>query len=105
MMFAHTTESIIQLRLPSTIHQTSTIHLIAKIRDTFDCVKEFHLQTVTIHRDSLQISNLLNTLQEFNSNDQNIIGQIVLSICQLFDEMNQQQMNTNSHFGKSSFGK
>ncbi len=62
MMFAHTTESIIQLRLPGSIHQTSTVHLIAKIRDTFDCVNEFPLRTVTIHRDSSEISNLINIL-------------------------------------------
>jgi len=101
MMLAHTIESTIQLHLPGSIDQISTLHIIAQIRDTFGCVTEFHLPSVTVLSDFLSLSKFIDSLQKSTNNsnndtifqllttgDQNTVGQIVSSITQVFHEMN-----------------
>ena len=105
MILAHTTESIIQLRLPASIDQISSFHPIVNIRDTFDFITELNLLSVTVLPDFSAISNFSNILQKSNSNpnsdpilqlltsgDQNTVGQLVISISQVFNELNSQNM-------------
>jgi hypothetical protein len=107
MMLGFTTESIYQLLLPSSIDQSSTLHIIVQIRDTFGCVTEFHVPSVIVLPDYLAISKFIDALQEPNNNsngdsivqllgnsDQNTVGQIVTSISQVFDEMNNEMIQT-----------
>jgi hypothetical protein len=100
IMLAHTIESIIEFRLPASIDQISTFDILVHIRDKFDCVYEFHLPSVNILRDISTISNFIDALQKSNNNDtifelltsgnQNTIGQIITSISQLLNEINNQ---------------
>jgi hypothetical protein len=89
MMLGFTTESIYQLLLPSSIDQSSTLHIIVQIRDTFGYVTEFHVPSVIVLPDYLAISKFIDALQEPNNNsngdsivqllgnsDQNTVGQI-----------------------------
>jgi hypothetical protein len=112
MMLGFTTESVYQLRLPASIDSSSTLHVIAHIRDTFGCVTEYNLSLVTVITDLLAISNLIKILQESNNNrrsdlliqlltdkNENVVRQIVHSISQVFNEMNEQNV-TNAVLSK-----
>ena len=89
------------LRLPTSNENTSVIHLIVHIRDTLDCVTEYHLPSVTVALDTAGINDLINALQvsanAANSNpivqtlasgNQNAIGQVMTSLSQVFNRMN-----------------
>ncbi len=105
MILAYTTESIISLRLPASIDPTTKFHIVVSIRDKFDCVREFQLQLVTVFSDESAIKHFLDILQKpYNysnddpiwqlivSKDQNIVGQMITSISQIFTEMNYQMI-------------
>ena len=84
-MLSHTNTSIIQLRLPASIH---TVNLLVHIRDEFNCIYEYyHLPSVSILRNDSIIELL-------TSSDQNIVGQMITSISQLFNEINIQTIET-----------
>lgn len=104
-MLAYTTESIFQLRLPASNDQTSLLHIIADIRDTFRSVIEFNLQPITVLPNFQAITELINMLEQPNnhsnanllnellrSGDQNTIEQIVTSISQVFNEKNNENI-------------
>ncbi len=115
MMLAHTTESIIKLRLPASIDQTTTLNIVAQIRDTFDLVTEFNLTPVTVVPDFIAIRNLINVLQKTDNDlsgdlliqlltngDQNTIGQIITSLSEVFYEMNDETIK-NAALSKDLF--
>ena len=79
----------------------STFHLVVHIRDTFDAVTEFPFPPLTIYPDSLAISTFVKAVQKTTANfdndtistllhhgNQNTVGQLVTSICHLFDQTN-----------------
>jgi hypothetical protein len=116
MMLAHTTESIVQLRLPASIDPTSILHIVVFIRDRFDCIHEFQLPSVTVLRDISTTEKFIDILQKpYNnsdndiilqllvSGDMNTVGQIVTSISQVFNEMNNQTIK-NAALSKYFFG-
>ena len=103
LMLGHTTKSIIDLRLPASVDDISTFYIVAHIRDTFDCAYEVHLPPIHIFRDDRAILNFINTLQKpnnqfdndiitqlLNSGDPNVVGQLVTSIGQFFNEIKSQ---------------
>lgn len=103
MMLAYSTRSIIQLYLPASVDSQSSIDLIIHIRDTFDAVFEFHIPSVTVLADSSRISNFIDALTKSNDrlssdpifrlltgDDPNIVGQLVTSLSQVFNEMHEQ---------------
>ena len=106
MMLARTSESICQLRLPASIDPSSRFHLIVQIRDAFDCVTEFNLSSVPVLSNHSIIENFVNNLQGSNNNtdpiitlltseDQNTVEQMITSISQVFNEMNDQSVTSN----------
>ena len=103
MMLAQSTQSLIQLHLPANVDPQSTIHLIIHIRDTFDAMFEFHIPSVTVLADSSTLSDFIDALTNTTdrlssdpifrllmSDDQNIVGQMVTSLSQVFNEMHEQ---------------
>jgi hypothetical protein len=101
IILAHTTDSIISLRLPGNIDPTTLFYTIVHIRDKFDCIREVHLSPVTVLADISAIEHFVDILQYSNddpiwkvliSNDQNIVGQMITSISQIFTEMNYQMI-------------
>ncbi len=97
MMLAHSTQSVAQLRLPASTDQTSILHIIVQIRDTFDSITEFTMSSIIVLPDFVVIKNLIDNLQNPNNNsliqllangDQNTVGQIITSLAQIFNEMN-----------------
>jgi len=100
-MLAYTTKSIFQLQLPDSINPTSSLYIIAQIRDTFDCITEFNLSSVTVHPDFSAIDNFMNNLQELNR-DSDTVGQMINSILQVFNEMSEQNVQMTNHIPISS---
>jgi hypothetical protein len=103
MMLAYTTESIFQLRLPASNDPTSSVHIVAHIRDTFGAVTEFHLPSVIVLRDLPTITKLINIFEQSNSlssndtliqllGDRNAVEQITTSISEIFNEMNSENI-------------
>ncbi|UJR07107.1 hypothetical protein I4U23_011395 [Adineta vaga] len=101
IIVAFSSESIFQVRLPAIDNQTSLLHLIVHIRDAFYCTTEFFLPTVHIHFDSISISNFFNQIQNSSneipnnpivrllaSENQNIVGQLIISLSQDINQIN-----------------
>ncbi len=98
--------SILQVRLPSGDDQTSLLHIIAYIRDQLDGITEFNMSSVSVVTDSVGINNLINDIQSSSngitnnpiiqllaSGNQNTVGQILTSLSQEFNQMNNQNLN------------
>jgi hypothetical protein len=101
MLLAHTTNSIISLRLPASIDPTTQFYTVVHIRDKFDCIREVHLSPVTVLADISAMEHFVDILEYSNddpiwkvliSNDQNTVGQMITSISQIFTEMNYQMI-------------
>jgi hypothetical protein len=103
-MLGYTNESIYQLKLPGSMDKTVSLHIIVHIRDRFDCVTDFNLSLVTVSADLRLITQLIDNLQEENTDpiiellanaaDENSIGQIVTSISHLINQLDNQLMQS-----------
>ncbi len=91
--------STFQVRLPA----GNALNLIIHIRDTLDCIAEFNLSSVSVLPDLLTMSEFIHnnnkSLNEMKNNpiiqllasgNQNTVGQIMTSISQEFDKVNNQ---------------
>jgi hypothetical protein len=82
------TESIWQLRLPS------TLTLIIHIRDPFNCFTDFQLPSIQIDRDRSLLNDLLDgyssmnpLMRALNDSDLYRVGQMISSIVEMLDEI------------------
>ena len=95
-----------QVRLPGEYENTSILNLVIYIRDTFDCVTEFNMSSAIIRSDPDSIPRLINNLKGSGSNinsnpfiralyggNQNILGQIIISLSQQFNKINLENIN------------
>ncbi len=120
MILAFSSISTIQLRLPAGNDNLSLIHIVASVRDTLDCRAEFNVSSVMVVPDSEEITNFVDSLQQSGnqitnnpfaqilaSGNQNIIGQVISSLSQEFNRINNQTvddavaskaMNSEFHF-------
>jgi hypothetical protein len=120
MILAFSSISTIQLRLPAGNDNLSLIHIVGSVRDTLDCRAEFNVSSVMVVPDLEEITNFVNSLQQpdkqitnnpfaqiLASGNQNIIGQVISSLSQEFNKINEQtveyavaskQMNSEFHF-------
>ena len=108
MMIAFSAVSTFQVRLPAGDDQTSSLHLIIRIRDLLECVTELNLTTIYVLPDSAGMNDLVNSLQSSSTNtattsnpiarllssrNQNTVGQVISSISQQLNKKNNQSMN------------
>lgn len=106
-MIAFSPISTFQIRLPTGDNQTSLLQIVISIRDLLDCVVEVNMTAVSVIVDTEQINNLINNVQNstnqltqnqfvqlLSSGSQNIVGQILTSLSQQFNQMNNQTVNT-----------
>ncbi len=104
-MIAFSSVSTVQLRLPAGNDNQSLVHIIGYIRDTLDCVTEFNISSVVVASDLEEINNLVNNLQKSSneltnnpliqllaSGNQNTIGQVISSLSQEFNKINNQSI-------------
>ncbi len=82
-MIGFTSLSIFQVRLPI---RNSLLNLNVHIRDKLNCIKEYNISSIYIYDNSTEIENFVEILL---SGNQNIIGQIITSISQEFNIINQ----------------
>jgi hypothetical protein len=107
MMIAFSSVSNFQVQLPAGDDQTSLLNLIIDIRDQLDCITEYNnISSVTVIPDSEGINDLMNNIQSSSnsinnnpivrllaSGNQNTVGQILTSLSQQFNKMNNQSFN------------
>jgi hypothetical protein len=100
-MVAFSPISNFQVRLP-----TGKLNLIIHIRDQLDCINETNLSSVNVVSDTTQVLDLIKNLQnssvEMTNNsiaqllaggDQNTFGQIIATISQDIDTINNQSFD------------
>jgi hypothetical protein len=100
-MIAFTSVSNFQVQLPAGNDNSSLVNLIVHIRDTLDCFAEYNISSPSVLPDTEGINNLIDNLKAsthvINSNpivqllaggNQNIIAQLIISISQVFNQMN-----------------
>ncbi|CAF1191151.1 unnamed protein product [Adineta steineri] len=105
MMIAFSAVSIFQVRLPVGDDLTYVLHLIVSIRDTLDCVAETNISSISVLPDTAGIASLINDLQTSSSalttnpivqllasGNQNTVGQILSSLSQQFNTMNNENV-------------
>ncbi len=103
MMLAFSSVPTIQVRLPAGDDYGSLIHIIGYVRDTLDCVTEFNVSSVVVVSDSEGINKLVDILQTSSSRltnnplvqilasgNQNMVGQVISSLSQEFNKINNQ---------------
>ncbi len=103
MMIAFSPVSTFQVRLPAGNDPTFLIHLIIDIRDELDCITEFNISSVSVIPDSDEITDLINNIQSSTNNpfirilageNQNLVGQLIISVSQQFNNMNIKNIDT-----------
>ena len=99
MILGHSIDSTIQLRLPWNIDSTEVFHLGVSIHDTFNSITEFILPSLIILPNNSVLSNFIDNLQQsktdpivelLNSDNQNIVGQLIQSISEYLNQINDQ---------------
>ena len=105
-MLAYSSSSRSYLRLPAGSGNRSLINIVVEIRDILNCVTEYRISPVVVEADSAEINSLVDVMQQssiatmntnptvqlLSSGNPNLIGQILTSISQAFNEMNTQQV-------------
>ena len=99
----------LSLRLPAGQTNTSSLQLIVVIRDPMDCVVEVNLPSVVVRKDTVEIDQLVQSLQTstyapnsnplvqiLSSGNQNAVGQVLTSLSQHFNGINTQVLQTAS---------
>ncbi|CAF4361336.1 unnamed protein product, partial [Adineta steineri] len=107
MIVAYSTISSFQVRLPPGDDQTSLLHLFVHIRNQFDCVTEFNLPSVTVMPDLVGLTDFINNIQNLSSElirnpitqllgsqNQNVVGQLIISLSQQLNKMNSENIDT-----------
>ncbi|CAF1362531.1 unnamed protein product [Adineta ricciae] len=84
MVIAYSSISLFQVRFPAGDNQTGSLHLILQIRDTLDCITEVNMSSIIIGPDYVGLTNLINDQSE----NQNIVGQLITSLSQQFNQIN-----------------
>ncbi|CAF1492760.1 unnamed protein product [Adineta ricciae] len=94
LMIAFSSVSNIDMRLPPGENtNTSLVHLIVHIRDKFDCVTEYNLSSVVVRIDTTDVNKLSDPIiRSLASGNQNVVGQILISLSQVFNEMNRESI-------------
>jgi hypothetical protein len=103
MIIAFSSVETIELRLPSGDDNTSLLYISGYIRDTLYCVTELNLSSVVVISDLGQMNGLIDSLQNSNngitnnplvqmlaSGNQNTVGQVISSLSQEFNKINNQ---------------
>ena len=99
MMIAFSMLSINEVLLPGTNDNGSLLHLVAYIRDRYDCVTEYNISSVIVESDFEEIETNFNStsnsfVQMLASGNQNRISQIITSFSQQMNKINNEAIET-----------
>jgi len=105
-MVAFSSVSIFQVRLPAGDNQTSLLNLVIYVRDILDCITEVNMSSIIVQVNSNDINNLINVLQSssnqinnnqfiqlLSSGNQNVVGQVITSLSQQFNQMSNENVD------------
>lgn len=103
MVLAYSSVANVQLRLPAGDNSSSLLYVAVRIRDRFNCITEYNLSTVVVRPDLQAINNFIGSIQNSSntitsdpmvqilaSGNQNSISQIIQSLAQAFNQVNNQ---------------
>jgi hypothetical protein len=106
-IIAFSSVSDFQVRLPASDSNTSLLQLSVIIRDDLDCIAEANISSVSVLSDVTGITAMINTLQTsvdgltsdplvqlLSSGSQNVISQVLTSIAQELNLINNENMDT-----------
>ena len=106
-IIAFSSVSDFQVRLPAGDSNTSLLQLSVIIRDDLDCIAEANITSVSVLTDVTSITAMINTLQTsvdgltsdplvqlLSSGNQNAVSQIITSIAQELNRINNQNVDT-----------
>ena len=106
MIVAYSAVPIFQVRLPAGDNQTSTLHLLVHIRDELECITALNMSSVIVIADSAGMMNLITDIQSSSGGDtsnpivqllasgnQNIVGQVLTSVSQQFNRINEDSID------------
>ncbi|CAF0859705.1 unnamed protein product [Rotaria sordida] len=106
IMIAFSPVSDFQVRLVTGDKQTSLLNIVIYIRDFLDCITEVNVSSVSVISDFVEINDLINKIQSSSneitnnpivqllySGNQNIVGQIITSLSQYFNQMNTENVD------------
>ncbi|CAF4396433.1 unnamed protein product, partial [Adineta steineri] len=92
MMIAFSQVPSFQVYLP-----VGLLHMMIYIRDSLDCITEFNMSSINVTTDFDTINDLINNIQNSTTNplvrilvggNQNLVGQVIISVSQQFNKMN-----------------
>ena len=105
-IIAFSVDSTFTVRLPAGENEDSRVHLVIHIRDDNDCVREVNLSSVTVSVDWEEMNSFIDDfglspsvmnrnpfIELLFSGNQNIIGQILISISHQFNQINDENIN------------
>lgn len=106
-MIAFSSIQTFTVRLPAGDKFDTLLHIIIYIRDYFDCVREVTMSPMIVSVNYVQINHFISSFQTssdtINSNslvqllfseNQNVVGQILTSLSQQFNRMNDENVET-----------
>ena len=107
IIIAFSSVSVFQVLLPPGDDQTSEVHLLVNIRDQLDCITEYNMSSVTVVSDSAAIDDLIHHIGSSSNNlasnsivrllvskNQNTVGQLLTSLSQYLNKMNNENLDT-----------
>ncbi|CAF3967703.1 unnamed protein product [Adineta steineri] len=106
IMIAFSTEYNFQVRLPAGDNETSLLNLVVYVRDLAGSVTQVNISSVNIIADLATINDLIDTITNLSSTitnnlivrllssgNQNVVGQIMTSLSQEFNQMNNDNLD------------
>ncbi|CAF1443700.1 unnamed protein product, partial [Adineta ricciae] len=112
MIIAYSTVPMFQVLLPAGNNQTTLLHLTVYIRDQMDCTTVLNLSSVSVISDTIAVTNLINDIQSSSnrsttnsiiqllaSGNQNLVGQVLTSVSQQLNQMNDESLDRAVSYG------
>ena len=98
-MIAYWSFSQYQLRLPPGQSQTSLLNLIIFIRDQFDCITQYNLKSLYVQSNQTEFNS---TIQLSTNGNQMTINQILISLSQQLNQINDEYIQQATANGISA---
>ena len=111
-MLGFTTQNTFQVRMPMGDSNSTLLHLVVRVRDTFGCVTEMNMSSISVLPDTHNITEFMtavqltynNTLNDsritsnpfiqilYGSGNENNVCQLLISISQVLDHKDKQSL-------------
>ncbi|CAF4263685.1 unnamed protein product [Adineta steineri] len=106
IMIAFSTEYNFQVRLPAGDNKTSLLNFVIYVRDFLNSITQVNISSVNVIRDFAIINDLIDKVKTssstitnnpivrlLSSGNQNIVGQMIISLSQVFNQMSNENLD------------